>query len=309
MDDPARLTHEVWPWLPTFRAIAETEHLPSAAERMHLSTSAVSRTLRVLEERLGQPLFNRVGRRLVLNTAGARLLASVREGMREVEATLQAAGEDPFAGQLQVSAIGMVSNALVVPALVELRADHPALVPVVANHRTVEANALLAEGRLQVAFYYEALDAPALAIEHLGGTTSSVFCGFGHPLFGRRDVTRAEVLARAFSVPMIGDSGRVMDGWPVGVPRRIGMQITLLRSNLAVALSGGMLTVLPDATALPYWAAGQLWRLPFDDLDGIEVYAARDRRSPARGAGAALIERVRGRLTQVNLDVAALRDD
>ena len=62
-----RKLRDVWNWLPTFRAIAETEHLPSAAERLHVTSAAVSRTLKLLEERLGEKLFNLDGRSLILN--------------------------------------------------------------------------------------------------------------------------------------------------------------------------------------------------------------------------------------------------
>src|SRR5262245_24932867 len=36
MDRAARLT-ELWSWLPAFRAVAETQHLPTAAAALHVS--------------------------------------------------------------------------------------------------------------------------------------------------------------------------------------------------------------------------------------------------------------------------------
>ncbi len=53
-----------------FRAIAHDGSLTKAAERLHLSQSALSVQLANLEEQLGHPLFERQGRRLVLNEAG-----------------------------------------------------------------------------------------------------------------------------------------------------------------------------------------------------------------------------------------------
>ena len=67
---------DVWPWLPVFRVVAETEHLPTAAARLHVSPSALSRTIRLVEEALGEELFVRSARRIVLNSAGQRLLAA-----------------------------------------------------------------------------------------------------------------------------------------------------------------------------------------------------------------------------------------
>ncbi|MBV2360187.1 LysR family transcriptional regulator [Thalassococcus sp. CAU 1522] len=53
-----------------FREVARTGNLTRAAERLNLSQSAMSAQIRQLEDRLGQPLFDRVGRRLELTEAG-----------------------------------------------------------------------------------------------------------------------------------------------------------------------------------------------------------------------------------------------
>lgn len=53
-----------------FREVATVGNLTKAAARLNLSQSALSTQIRQLEERLGHPLFDRVGRRLVLTEAG-----------------------------------------------------------------------------------------------------------------------------------------------------------------------------------------------------------------------------------------------
>lgn len=58
-----------------FWRVAKLEHLTRAAEELHTSQSAVSTQIRLLEERLGEPLFARVGRRLTLTDAGRLVLA------------------------------------------------------------------------------------------------------------------------------------------------------------------------------------------------------------------------------------------
>jgi DNA-binding transcriptional LysR family regulator len=279
--------------------------MPSAAEQLHITTSAVSRTIGLVEDRLGHQLFNRQGRSLVLNTLGERLLRATQQAMAGVDTGIDDLLSDPYGGPLYISALGVLSNQIVVPAMLRLQERYPEVHPILWNLRTVEANEMLARGRLDVAFYYEAVDHPELAVECLGQTSSSVYCGPGHALFDREDVGRSDLLDHPFSVPMVGDSGQVMDGWPVDVERKIGMEITLLRSNLTVCLSGKMLTVLPDVTALPHWQSGELRRLPFSGLSPIKVYAARRRAGREGGAAAELVEAV-GELIvdlQARLDV------
>ena len=56
--------------LRAFWAVAHEGNLTRAAERLHVSASALSTQLRSLEEQLGQPLFERNHKRLVLTEAG-----------------------------------------------------------------------------------------------------------------------------------------------------------------------------------------------------------------------------------------------
>ena len=58
-----------------FWRVASLGHLTRAAEALHTSQSAVSAQVRELEERLGEPLFTREGRRLVLTDTGRLVLA------------------------------------------------------------------------------------------------------------------------------------------------------------------------------------------------------------------------------------------
>ena len=69
MPHPPRLPLQA---LSAFRTVAELSNLRAAADVLHLTHSAVSQQLRGLEEALGFPLFERRGRRIVLNDAGRR---------------------------------------------------------------------------------------------------------------------------------------------------------------------------------------------------------------------------------------------
>jgi DNA-binding transcriptional LysR family regulator len=293
----ARIRRATWNWLPAFVEVADAGSVAAAATRLALTPAAVSRTLGLLEDALGEPVFNRVGRRLVLNPAGAALRGAVRAAIRDVEGGLDEMTGDALGGPLRVASIGVLTEHFVVPALIEIKRAHPALVPEHENLRTVESNAKLQRGELDVAFYYEDVIAEGVVVERLGATPTGVYCGRGHPLFAKAKVARADILAHPFSVPMVGDTGRVMDGWPTELQRSIGMRITLLRSNLDVCRSGLMLTVLPDVTAAPGVHARELRRLAGVDLPPIEVFAAQAA-GGRRDRAALVIEWVRARLLE-----------
>ncbi len=78
-----------------FQTVAHEGNLTRAAERLHVSQSAVSTQIRQLEERLGQALFERRGRGLHLTEAGRIALDyadAIFATSREMLATLQQRG-------------------------------------------------------------------------------------------------------------------------------------------------------------------------------------------------------------------------
>ncbi|MCC6898256.1 MAG: LysR family transcriptional regulator [Polyangiaceae bacterium] len=273
-DDTAKKLERIWPWIPAFRAVAETEHLPTAAQRLCVSPSALSRSVKLVEETLGEELFIRGSRRITLNRAGHRLLEAIRRSVTSLEHAMHGVLEHDFSGSFRVASLGVLTDYFVLPALLDVQREHPAVVPCMTTLPSKEANRQLASGQVEVAFYYDATALPGIECRRIGALRNSLYCGKGHPLFQARSVSLATSTEHAFSVAAIGDRGTPMDGWPVQVPREVGFQITLLSTNLRVALSGRFVCVLPDVVADADLRAGRLWRLPPRPVPDTEVFAA-----------------------------------
>ncbi|OWT68252.1 MULTISPECIES: LysR substrate-binding domain-containing protein [unclassified Achromobacter] len=113
--------------LPTFRVIAELQNLRAAAETLHLTHSAVSQQLRVLETQLGHPVFDRHGRRLSLNAAGAALLPYVKEALAQLDEGMQAAAAAASStGQrLRLSVLPSFAQRWLLPRMGHWREQHP----------------------------------------------------------------------------------------------------------------------------------------------------------------------------------------
>ena len=71
--------------LVTFREVAHTLSFSRAAEALNYSQSAVTMQIKALEEELGAPLFDRVGKRIMLTSVGERLL-TYAETLTDLEA-------------------------------------------------------------------------------------------------------------------------------------------------------------------------------------------------------------------------------
>lgn len=107
-----------------FTAVADTGSTTAAGERVSLSQSATSGALGELESLLGAQLFDRIGKRLLLNDNGRALLPQARallDGAQEIEARFgmgQAPGATgALATRLRVGASTTIGN-YVLPALV-----------------------------------------------------------------------------------------------------------------------------------------------------------------------------------------------
>jgi len=93
LDNSAKLIHQCSVARPSvtlstlrgFEAAARLASFALAANELHLSHSAVSHQIKLLEEELGQPMFRRVGRSVVLTDAGKDFARTVREILQRLE--------------------------------------------------------------------------------------------------------------------------------------------------------------------------------------------------------------------------------
>jgi len=111
--------------LRTFEAVASRLSFTKGAEALHVTPAAVSSQIRHLEERIGQPLFHRHGRNVVLSEAGQTLLPGVQRGLAELTQAVSALREDRSAGVLNVSMIPSFLQKWLTPRLAEFYRDHP----------------------------------------------------------------------------------------------------------------------------------------------------------------------------------------
>ncbi len=113
--------------LPAFQAAARHANLRAAADALHLTHSAVSQQIRVLETQLGFAVFERRGRRIVLNAAGKALLASVDGALRQLDdgVASAAAAARGAAQQLRVTVLPSFAQRWLMPRIGRWRERHP----------------------------------------------------------------------------------------------------------------------------------------------------------------------------------------
>ena len=232
--------------LTAFRVVAEVENLRAAAETLHLTHSAVSQQIRLLEERLGFELFERRGRRVLLNPAGQAFLRSVQGALAQLDdgvhaAAAAAAGE---AQRLRVTVLPSFAHRWLLPRIGRWREHHPALaLEIEASLRLVELqregfHAAVREGRgpwpgLESERLFDqppiiVVGSPAAARTLLGAQPEALA---REPLLGEADLWKAWFAA----------AGLRTNVRTVAVFNDAGLMLQAAEQNLGIALSRELL--------------------------------------------------------------------
>jgi DNA-binding transcriptional LysR family regulator len=115
--------------LEIIRAIADSGSFTAAGEKLHVSQSAISRQILLLEDELGEPVFHRIGRRIRITPAGESLLQLSNRVFQDLQETVSAISDkqESLKGTMRLVG-GMTVCLYVFPALLaEVRQVHPHL--------------------------------------------------------------------------------------------------------------------------------------------------------------------------------------
>jgi DNA-binding transcriptional LysR family regulator len=127
--------------LAAFVSVAREGSFTRAAAQLGVSQSALSQTIRGLEERLGLRLLTRTTRRVAPTDAGERLLAAVGPRLEGIEADLDAlsALRDKPSGTIRITASEHAADSILLPKLVALLPAYPDIkVEINTDYRMVD---------------------------------------------------------------------------------------------------------------------------------------------------------------------------
>ncbi|MEW9307237.1 LysR family transcriptional regulator [Labrys neptuniae] len=115
--------------LAAFLTVAEEGSFTRAAAQLGTSQSALSHTVRRLEERLGLRLLSRTTRNISMTEAGAKLYAALAPAFDDIRGSLAALDElrEKPAGTIRITSSRSASDAILMPAARKLMADYPDL--------------------------------------------------------------------------------------------------------------------------------------------------------------------------------------
>jgi DNA-binding transcriptional LysR family regulator len=248
--------------LATFAKVVELGSFARAAERLSVSTSAVSRQVAELEAHLDARLLNRTTRRLSLTEAGqafyercVQLLAD----LEETEASVRSAAAVPK-GTLRITCGVTFGVRYLAPAIAEFAARHPQVIfDVDLSDRAVD----LVEEGFDLAVRIGAIGHQALVSRRIG-TTQLVCCASPEYLQRRDAPVTPDDLARHDCLAYL--HAATTSTWSFEAPdgRRSSPQIAFRhRTNngrmlVALAVAGMGIVLEPDFILAPEVRSGRL---------------------------------------------------
>lgn len=274
-----------------FLTLAEELHFGRTAERLQLTPSRVSQSLRALEDKLGAQLLFRTSRRVRLTPIGERLLREVAPVIGQLDGVLERsnAAARSLEGTLR---IGVLSGPAGGPRLVEIikafESTHPECGVEVAQISWGDPVGRLRDGEVEVMATWVPLQQPDLVV---GPTLSRqprvLAVAQDHPLAGRESVSIEELAdhrvvrfdnwpteLREAVVPSLTPQGRPIHGTAVGVGDHAlhGLPVRVARGELvfptvesATSYMGELDLAFVPITGMAPLRSALVWRRPARD--------------------------------------------
>ena len=243
--------------------IAEAGTVTRAAERLHLTQSALSHQLRDVESRFNTQFFLRVGKRMVLTAAGRRVLDSatrILEDLARTEEDVRRIAEQRE-GVIRVATQCNTGYHWLPPLLSSFGRKHPRVTIHIlpdATDRPIEA---LVAGRLDLAILTNETTDPRLRLRRLFADEMVALVSRDHPFAARQwlgvgELAREHLLLYSSSPEESFVLQRVLA--PAGhTPAKLSF-IMLTEAMIEMARAGLGVAVLPRWSAQPAIAARSL---------------------------------------------------
>lgn len=288
--------------LATFATVARERSFTRAAAKLGISQSALSQSIRNLEERLGIRLLTRTTRSVSPTEAGERLLTTISPKFDEIETALAdlSAMRDKPAGTIRITAGEHPAVSILQPALASFLPDYPDIrVELIVDYGLTD---IVAQGYDAGVRLGEQLAKDMVAVRIGPEMRMAVVASPAY--FERHPIPRTaeDLIAHnciGSRLPTYGGIfqwGLERDGHEVKLRSEGQLVLNTLGLRVACALDGLGIAYLPEDQALPYIADGRLIRVLEDwcpRFPGYHLYyPSRKHPSPAF---ALLLERLRYR--------------
>ena len=235
--------------LDQFVVLARTKNFTRAAEELHLSQSALSRAIQKLEDQLGQPLFERKPREVVLTELGELLLQRAKHILQLMEDTFSELSEAGRRGRIRLGSIPTIAPYFLPSLLSSFAKKYPDIAIIVQEDTTENLIKRCHHGEIDLAILALPLLAKNLEVEALFDEELLLVVPVGHPLATSKTLPIDAV--EHFPFVMLNEAHCLSDNIATFCRRKAVQPVTVERtSQLAtvqelVSLNHGV-SIVPD---------------------------------------------------------------
>ena len=250
--------------LEIIRAIADTGSFTAAGEKLHVSQSAISRQILLLEEELGEPVFHRIGRRIRITPAGESLLQLSHRVFRDLQETVSTISDkrESLSGTMRLVG-GMTVCLYYFPALLaEVRRVHPHLEMKVTVGSAERSIAMLRSGAGDLGMITLPVEATDLVSVPVLEEELLLITYPAHPLAKKKSITPADLANQDFVLFETGSITRhLVESF--FARERVEADIIMETENVeiikAMVRSGLGISIIPSQAAADEIRTGQLF--------------------------------------------------
>jgi LysR family cyn operon transcriptional activator len=178
-----------------FVAVAERLSFTQAADTVHVTQSTLSHQIKQLEDQLGQRLFQRVGRRVMLTEGGSIFLAHASAALREVDHGVRTVRQTSAQanGEIRIAAGQSFCLRFIPECVASFLVTHPTMRIVVEEASASQIDSQLRANEIDLAVAYRPTDTTDVSFEPLYNEEMVLVVPKGHALAKRRRVRMVEL--------------------------------------------------------------------------------------------------------------------
>jgi Transcriptional regulator len=181
-------------------AVAEEGNFSRAAEKVHVAQPSLSQQIQKLEAELGQPLFDRLPRSIVLTDAGRCMLDFARKILADLANAQRCVDElrSEVAGRLAVGAIPTVAPYVLPPLVRKFQKRYPKVALEIVEDMTPTIARRLGDGELDIALASTCDGSPAVERHSLGHESLLLLVPKEHSLAKNKQVKWRDLKSEKF---------------------------------------------------------------------------------------------------------------
>ena len=250
--------------LEIIRAIADTGSFTAAGEKLHVSQSAISRQILLLEDELGEPVFHRIGRKIRITPAGESLLQLSHRVFQDLTETVAGISDkrESVKGTMRLVG-GMTVCLYVFPSLLaQVRRIHPHLDLKITVGSAERSIAMLRSGAGDLGLLTLPVDAADLVSVPVLEEELLLITYPAHPLAKKKTIAAADLHKQDFVLFETGSiTRRLVESF--FARERIDAKIIMETENVeilkAMVRNGLGISIIPWMAAAADVRTGQLF--------------------------------------------------